>query len=194
VLQIPPKTMSAIVTSAANVCMLCNAQLGETNVCTTKCGHKYCLSCFITYYTETSYECPECAELLRDSTEIEPEQTEYDECDEWYDPDSVGCIDDVAKMLEESQVTMLDVLIYYSGRYNSRTIEYRPSRRHDYHIHYIERMEELIQNAFNEVDLLHRDRSSCRDEDVSLIADETEVMPNAEFTPSDEECSTNDDE
>ena len=183
--------MSAIVTSAANVCMLCNAQLGQTNVCTTKCGHKYCLSCFITYYTGTSYECPECVEPLHDSSEIMPEQTEDDECDEWYDPDSVGCIDDVAKMLEDNQVTMLDVLIYYSGRYNSRTIEYRPSRRHDYHIHYIERMEELIQNAFNEVDLLHRDRSSSRDEDVLMINDETEVMPNAEFTPSDDECSAN---
>jgi len=183
--------MSAIVTSAANLCMLCNAQLGQTNICTTKCGHKYCLSCFITYYTETSYECPECVELLQDSSKIEPEQTQEDDCDEWYDPDSVGCIDDVAKMLEDNQVTMLDVLIYYSGRYNSRTIEYRPSRRHDYHIHYIERMEELIQNAFNEVDLLHRDRSSSRDEDVLMINDETDVMPNAEFTPSDEECSTN---
>ena len=190
--KINPETMSAIVTSAANVCMLCDAELGQTNICTTKCGHKYCLTCFITYYTETSYDCPECAAPLQTATETETdiEQTQEDECDEWYDPDSVGCIDDVAKMLEDSQVTMLDVLIYYSGRYNSRTIEYRPNRRHDYHIHYIERVEELIQNAFNEVDLLHRDRSSSRDEDVSLIADETEVMPNAEFTPSDEEFST----
>jgi len=183
--------MSAIINSMANMCMLCNAQLEKTNICTTKCGHKYCLSCFITYYMETGYECPECAAPLQNSTETEPEQTQEVECDEWYDPDSVGCIDDVAKMLEDNQVTMLDVLIYYSGRYNSRTIEYRPNRRHDYHIHYIERVEEIIQNAFNEVDLIHRDRSSSRDEDVSLIADETEVMPNAEFTPSDEECSTN---
>jgi len=182
--------MSALVTSAANVCMLCDAELGQTNICTTKCGHKYCLTCLITYYTETSYECPECAAPLQKQTEIEPEHAAEYECDEWFDPDSVGCIDDVAKMLEDNQVSMLDVLIYYSGRYNSRTIEYRPSRRHDYHIHYIERMEELIQTAFNEVDLLHRDRSSIRDEDV-MINDETQVMPNAEFTPSDEECSAN---
>jgi hypothetical protein len=102
---------------------------------------------------------------LQNSTETEPEQTQDVECDEWYDPDSVGCIDDVAKMLEESQVSMLDVLIYYSGRYNSQTIEYRPSRRHDYHIHYIERMEELIQTAFNEVDRIHRDRNLIVAED-----------------------------
>jgi hypothetical protein len=191
VLQIIPETMSAIVTSAANICMICDAELGQTNICTTKCGHNYCLTCLITYYTETSYECPECAAPLQNSTEIEPEQTPEDEADEWYDPDSVGCIDDVAKMLEESQVSMLDVLIYYSGRYNSRTIEYRPSRRHNYHIHYIERMEELIQTAFNEVDRIHQDRSSSRDEAVLMINDETEVMPNAEFTPSDEECSAN---
>jgi hypothetical protein len=127
---------------------------------------------------------------LQKSTEIEPEQTQEDECDEWFDPDSVGCIDDVAKMLEDNQVSMLDVLIYYSGRYNSRTIEYRPNRRHDCNVHYIERMEELIQTAFNKVDLIHRDRSSSRDEDVLMINDETEVMPNAEFTPSYEECST----
>ena len=172
VLQINPETMSAIVTSAANVCMLCDAQLGQTNICTTKCGHKYCLSCFITDYMETSYECPECMELLQDSSKIEPEQTQEDDCDEWYDPDSVGCIDDVAKMLEDNQVTMLDVLIYYSGRYNSRTIEYRPSRRHDYHIHYIERVEELIQNAFNEVDRIHRDRESCKPEQRVKLHDE----------------------
>ncbi len=194
VLQIKPETMSAIVTSVTNICMLCDAELGQTNICTTKCGHKYCLTCLISYYTETGYECPECATPLPDSIEIEPDQTTDDNSDQWYDPDSVGCIDDVAKMLEDSQVTMLDVLIYYSGRYNSRTIEYRPSRRHDYHIHYIERVEELIQNAFNEVDLLHRDRSSIRDEAVLMINDETDVMPNAEFTPSDEECSTNVDE
>ena len=161
--QIIPETMSAIVTSAPNVCMLCDAQLGQTNICTTKCGHKYCLTCFITYYTETSYDCPECAAPLQNSSE--------DDCDEWYDPDSVGCIDDVAKMLEDNQVTMLDVLIYYSGRYNSRTIEYRPSPRHDYHIHYIERMEELIQNAFNEVDLIHRDRSLIVAEDSTNAPD-----------------------
>jgi len=165
-LQITPKTMSAIVTSAANVCMLCDSELGQTNICTTKCGHKYCLTCLITYYTETSYDCPECAAPLQTTTETEQEQPEEDDGDEWYDPDSVGCIDDVAKMLEDNQVSMLDVLIYYSGRYNSRTIEYRPNHRHDYHIHYIERMEELIQTAFNEVDLIHRDRSSGRDEDI----------------------------
>ena len=169
--QIIPETMSAIVTSALNVCMLCDAQLGQTNICTTKCGHKYCLTCFITYYTETSYDCPECAAPLQDSSQIEPEQTPEDEADEWYDPDSVGCIDDVAKMLDESQVSMLDVLIYYSGRYNSRTIEYRPSPRHDYHIHYIERMEELIQNAFNEVDRIHRDRSMIVAEDTANAPD-----------------------
>ena len=170
-LQIIPETMSAIVTSAANLCMLCDAELGQTNICTTKCGHKYCLSCLITYYTETSYDCPECAAPLQTTTETEPEQTQKDDCDEWYDPDSVGCIDDVAKMLEDNQVSMLDVLIYYSGRYNSRTIEYRPSRRHDYHIHYIERIEELIQTAFNEVDLIHRDRNSIQAEDIATTPD-----------------------
>ncbi len=163
--------MSALVTSTANVCMLCDAQLGQTNICTTKCGHKYCLTCFITYYTETSYECPECAASLQPSTETEPEQTPENEEDEWYDPNSVGCIDDVAKMLEDNQVSMLDVLIYYSGRYNSRTIEYRPSRRHDYHIHYIERMEELIENAFNEVDRIHQDRNTIHAEDIAPTPD-----------------------
>lgn len=170
-LQIIPKTMSAIVTSAANLCMLCDAQLEQTNVCTSKCGHKYCLSCLISYYTETSYDCPECAASLQTTTETEPEQTPEHEEDEWYDPNSVGCIDDVAKMLEDNQVSMLDVLIYYSGRYNSRTTEYRPSRRHDYHIHYIERMEELIENAFNEVDRIHRDRNSIHAEDIPTTSD-----------------------
>jgi len=51
-------------------------------------------------------------------------------------------------------------------------------------------MEELIQTAFNEVDIIHRDKISSRDKDVLMIDDETDIMPNAEFTPSVEECST----
>lgn len=168
--QIIPETMSAIVTSAANICILCDSQIEETNTSTTKCGHTFCLTCLITY-TETSYKCPQCNEWLLTEAEIEPEQKHEEDDDEWYDPDSVGCIDDVAKILEESQVSMLDVLIYYSGRYNSRTIEYRPSPRHDYHIHYIERMEELIENAFNEVDRIHRDRSLIVAEDTANAPD-----------------------
>lgn len=158
--------MSDIVTSAATVCMLCDARLEQTNTSTTKCGHAFCLTCLITYM-QTSYECPECGEGLPDSRDVDPDSTCGDDHLEWYNLDSVGCIDDVAKMLENDKVTMLDVLIYYSGRRNSRTGAYRPSHRHDYHIHYIEHMEELIQTAFNEVDRIHRDRNSIKDEDRS---------------------------
>jgi len=163
-LQIFTETMSAIVTPTTNECMLCDAQLEQTNTSTTKCGHTFCLTCLITYM-QTSYECPECAALL-------PESTDEEESTESYDLDSVGCIDDVAKMLENDKVTMLDVLIYYSGRRNSRTGAYRPSHRHDYHIHYMEHMEELIQTAFNEVDRIHRTRESCKPEHRVKLHDE----------------------
>ena len=171
IFQIFTETMSAICNSIVNVCMLCDAQLEQTNTSTTKCGHTFCLTCLITYM-ETSYECPECAALMPDSSEVNPELTCDDESIEWYDLDSVGCIDDVAKMLENDNVTMLDVLIYYSGRRNSQTGAYRPSHRHDYHIYYIERMEEIIQNAFNEVDRIHRTRESCKPEHRVKLHDE----------------------
>ena len=40
----------------------------------------------------------------------------------------IGCVDDIAQILIEKEVTMVDLLSYFDNRYNSRTPPYRHCR------------------------------------------------------------------
>ena len=43
----------------ATDCPICMEPLGNTNCCTTPCGHQFCLECFVTH-TKTKSNCPVC--------------------------------------------------------------------------------------------------------------------------------------
>ena len=126
-----------------HTCGICHAHQTEINTCTTHCGHIYCLTCLVKHM-EISYTCPICsAQLNQGNTadmENPPVASKY-----------IGCIDEVAYILEDAGVKLLDVLIYYSRRYNSKTYPYWPRNR-DCHLEHIERIEEIIDMAFQEVD------------------------------------------
>lgn len=49
-------------------CPICYEQLGETNVCITKCGHKFCIGCLFKH-SERSNDCPMCREQIVDNFE-----------------------------------------------------------------------------------------------------------------------------
>jgi hypothetical protein len=49
-------------------CPICYEQLGETNVCITKCGHKFCIGCLFRH-SERSNDCPMCREQIVDNFE-----------------------------------------------------------------------------------------------------------------------------
>jgi len=49
-------------------CPVCYEPLGETNVCITKCGHKFCIGCLFRH-SERSNDCPMCREQIVDNFE-----------------------------------------------------------------------------------------------------------------------------
>ena len=59
-------------------CTICYNDLKDLNKATTKCGHHFCIDCFVSHYTSQqsmSGKCPMCrAELLDEQRPIAPEQ------------------------------------------------------------------------------------------------------------------------
>lgn len=144
--------------SSANnndTCIICYEKLSLTNNCTTVCGHRFCVSCLLSRSSNRK-KCPYCNNslILTNDTHRNNEDPQlqlngvnlYPE-----EANNLGCVDDIAKILIDKGVTMVDVLSYFDNRYNSRTPQYRHCL-HDCHIYYKEYMEQTIEEAFKEVD------------------------------------------
>jgi hypothetical protein len=63
-------------------CPICKEEIRETDICKTKCGHRYCLSCMLTHSTNNN-RCPLCRvelfEMIESSSEEESESEEEGE-------------------------------------------------------------------------------------------------------------------
>ena len=123
-------------------CIICYRQLSITNNCTTECGHRFCLSCLFTRSSNRK-KCPFCNKSLLDNNNNNLEEN--------VEKTQKGCVDDIAKRLIDKGVTMVDVLSYFTKRYNSSVPPFR-HHSHKCHIYYKEYMEQTIEDAFNEVD------------------------------------------
>jgi hypothetical protein len=58
-----------------NTCPICYEDIGDTNTCTTECGHKFCMKCMVTHL-QRNQQCPMCR------TQVAPEIEKEDEEDE----------------------------------------------------------------------------------------------------------------
>ena len=142
-----------------SVCMLCSKSISLTNQCTTPCGHTYCLSCLLTVISNNQPNCPYCKKELTDTDigeneiklPVEPPNQEYIGLTDELEDETLGCVDDIADILTEKGVSMVDILSYYDNRYNSRS---PPHRHHSHacHNYYAEYMIQTIEKAFRDVD------------------------------------------
>lgn len=129
-------------------CIICYKQLSITNNCTAICGHRFCLSCLFSR-ASIRKKCPFCNKSLIDNNNMI--------CIEEYHPSNniedteKGSVDDIAKRLIDKGVTMVDVLSYFTKRYNSHSPPFR-HHNHVCHIYYKEYMEQTIEETFKEVD------------------------------------------
>ena len=146
-----------------DTCIICYNPLSLTNNCTTVCGHKFCLSCLLSRSSNRK-KCPYCNKSLTPTNDVHmniedpqlqsnaiqlyPDEEDIYEVEE---DEKLGCVDDIAQILIDKGVTMIDILSYFDNRYNSRTPPYR-HHRHDCHIYYMEYMEQTIEEAFRDVD------------------------------------------
>ena len=65
-------------------CPICMENLGKTNVCTTKCGHQFCLECMLKH-SKKNKNCPMCrADMPGADYLVHEEYEEYEEYDPWY--------------------------------------------------------------------------------------------------------------
>jgi len=150
---------SNILFNENDTCILCYKSLSVTNHCTTICGHTYCLSCLLPVISNNQPNCPYCKKELTDTDigeneikpPVEPPNQEYIRSIDDLEDEKLGCVDDIANILIEKEVTMVDVLSYFDNRYNSRS---PPHRHHSHacHHYYAEYMKQTIESAFNYVD------------------------------------------
>ena len=139
-------------------CLLCSQYVRKNNRCVTQCNHTFCLNCLLTFQSHyRTSKCPECNNELINSNNEDPEtyieKPFYETLEEETEKelDKLGCVDDIAKILEEKGVKMVDLLSYYDNRYNSKEPEYR-NHRSDCNIYYMEYMIQSIEETFAEVD------------------------------------------
>jgi len=139
-----------------DTCIICYKQLSIKNNCTADCGHKFCLSCIFSR-ASTRKKCPFCNKSLIDNNmsnnticieEYHPSNNNHEEIVE---NTQKGSVDNIAKRLIDKGVTMVDVLSYFTKRYNSHAPPFR-HHSHICHIYYKEYMEHTIEETFNEVD------------------------------------------
>ena len=58
----------------ADACPICMEDLGETNCCTTPCGHKFCLECYVKH-ASTKSACPICRAVIPSIKKPRPRQS-----------------------------------------------------------------------------------------------------------------------
>lgn len=135
-------------------CIICYKQLSITNNCTAKCGHRFCLSCLFSR-ASIRKKCPFCNQSLIESNtnniQVEEEHPLNNNYEEAVENTKKGSVDDIAKRLIDKGVTMVDVLSYFTKRYNSHAPPFR-HHSHNCHIYYKEYMEQTIEEVFEEVD------------------------------------------
>jgi hypothetical protein len=60
-------------------CPICKEEIKENDICKTKCGHRYCLSCMLTH-SKSNNRCPLCRvelfEMIESEEETESESEE----------------------------------------------------------------------------------------------------------------------
>lgn len=128
-------------------CNICFEPTLSKNNSTTECGHHFCFKC-IAAAMQRSNKCPCCRSELYEEIMEEPHEIEVVE--NFTNNIYVGCVDDIAKQLEEEGVTMVDVLSFYNNRYNSRDPKYQIWN--DTWLFTIDWLEHTIPRIIREVD------------------------------------------
>ena len=140
-------------TSAHQECNICFEPTSLRNNSTTDCGHHFCFKC-IASAMQHSNKCPCCRRELYELNDNLSHNTYPAHIDTYHiNNEHIGCVDDIAKKLEEEGVTMIDLLSYYNTRYNSRSSDY--SMRNDRCLYMIDWLEETIPRIIEEVDEHH---------------------------------------
>lgn len=64
-------------------CCICMEKMQNVNCCTTRCGHKFCLTCFVRHSKGDIYaKCPLCRTTITDAPEPPPRYAPYDDLDD----------------------------------------------------------------------------------------------------------------
>jgi len=128
-------------------CNICFEPIDVVNNSTTACGHRFCFGCIAKSMQRTN-TCPCCRSVLYERVEYEVDYN--DTTDIFMDNIQVGCVDSIAEKLEDAGVTMIDVLAFYTDRYNSKGAKYQ--MYNDTWLYTIEWLEDIIPRTIREVD------------------------------------------
>jgi hypothetical protein len=126
---------------------LCSDWLNHNNICISNTEHNEPIE----PESNDVHMNIEDPQLQPNTIQLYPDEEDIYEVEEVEEDEKVGCVDDIAKILIEKEVTMVDVLSYFDNRYNSRSPSHR-HRNHACHNYYAEYMKQTIESAFNDVD------------------------------------------
>lgn len=77
-------------------CCICMEKMQNVNCCTTRCGHKFCLTCFVRHSKGDIYaKCPLCRTTITDAPEPPPPPPPPPIDDEMSDDDILALDDDL---------------------------------------------------------------------------------------------------
>ena len=103
-----------------NTCPICYEGIGDTNTCTTECGHKFCMKCMVTHL-QRNQQCPICRR------QVAPEIERVDSDDEddniiWTDSDDEE--DDNLDSVEINSMTYDNIFeMGYDDGYDKAMVE-----------------------------------------------------------------------
>ena len=114
-------------------CCICYESMGNKNITTTACGHKFCFSCIMKCMDEKN-ACPCCRAPLREDVEEDNESliNPFDDDDWSYDgldfdvlestnnpTNGLVSVQEIMDFVREENISLSDVLSYQFSRYDS---------------------------------------------------------------------------
>jgi hypothetical protein len=148
--------------------------LGQTNICTTDCGHTFCLKCMLRSF-QNNNSCPCCrAELVEESetndsdeddedyeSDDDDETIEDDEDEDETDIEKEASVEKIAEQFTAKGYTLVDALSMLLGRYT-----HIPGRdNNEYYDKLSEDFDEIIDDLDREMEAQYYEREMMGDED-----------------------------
>jgi len=162
-------------------CSICYDAIGNKNSCVTECGHQFCFKCIATsmQYNNT---CPCCRSNLVDVPDEEEhdlmsmnelETSSIDSDEEYSDIDDEeemeADVEDIAKKLQERNITFLDMVSLSLGRFSTNNENYTDE--------YITSICNKVQDIVTELDNEKQEQNEMLNEDINSLTIELSSSP-----------------
>lgn len=152
-------------------CVICYESIGSKNCCTTECGHQFCFKCIATSM-QYNNACPYCRASLVDMPEGDDEDEEDENSDDESDEeeseeeeeDDEATAEEIAAVLQEKGITMVDLITMVTGRCGKS----RPANVNA--VDHMVSIDNSIWDIINDLDAEAKERGNMMNEEIHGMA------------------------